>query len=160
MFKHFVAGLVLVAAACSSNPAPETFTLAPDDDQVSTGYGKQGRDSFAGAANSITREDLKRQEGRRLEDLIRSRVPGAQIVHTSNGFTIRLRGPSSIMGNNDALIVLDGVPLQETGTDLVLGSLQPSDIERIDVLKDAAAAIYGMRGANGVVIIETRNGSH
>jgi iron complex outermembrane receptor protein len=158
MFKQLVAGLALVAAACSSNPAPETFTVAPDD-QVSTGYGTQDRSSFAGAANSITREDLKGQEGRRLEDLIRSRVPGAQIVRTQHGFTIRLRGPSSLMGSNDALIVLDGVPLQESGTDLVLASLQPNDIERIDVLKDAAASIYGMRGANGVVIIETRGGT-
>jgi TonB-dependent SusC/RagA subfamily outer membrane receptor len=54
------------------------------------------------------------------------------------------------------LIVLDGVPLHDGSADLALGALQPNDIHRIDVLKDATAAIYGMRGANGVVVIETR----
>ncbi len=157
MFKHFVAGTALVAAvACSGNPAPEAVPVN-DEDFVSIGYGQQERGRVTGAVNSITRTDLEQQQNGTMEDVIRARVPGAQIISTPGGFNIRLRGPSSITGNINALIVLDGVPLQPGGADLALGSLRPSDVQRIDVLKDGSAAIYGIRGSNGVVVIETRN---
>ena len=107
---------------------------------------------MAGAVNSITREDIERQPTSTIEELIRARVPGAQIVRTPIGFNIRLRGANSITGSSNALIVLDAVPLQAAGTDLTLASLQPRDIHRIDVLKDGPAAIYGIRGSNGVVV--------
>lgn len=154
MITRFIAvSAIVMLAACSSNPAPASF----GDDQVAIGYGKQARRTIAGAVNSITREDIARHDGRTLENLIRSRVPGAQIVRTGSGFNIMLRGPSSITGNNYALIVMDGVPLNEGSAAIALGALQPNDIQRIDVLKDGTAAIYGIRGANGVVVIETRD---
>lgn len=157
MCKQFVAGVaLLMAAACSANPAPRTASLPSEEDQVAVGYGKQDRRTVAGAINSITRKDIDQQDGRTLEDLIRARVPGAQIIHSQGGFNIRLRGPSSIFGNNNALVVLDGVPLHEANAHLMLGVLQPRDVQRIDVLKDGSAAIYGIRGANGVVVIESR----
>ena len=158
MFKQFIAGVALLTAtACSSNPAPGRASFTDEEDLVSVGYGKQSRRTVAGAVNSITRKDLENQQGRKLEDLIRARVPGAQIVHASGGFNVRLRGLSSISGNNNALVVVDGVPLNEGTAHMVLGSLQPSDVQRIDVLKDGSAAIYGIRGANGVIVIESRH---
>jgi iron complex outermembrane receptor protein len=157
MFKQIIAGATLLTvAACSANPAPRPARSAGEADQVSIGYGKQDRRSVAAAINSITRKDLEHQEGRSLEDLIRARVPGAQIVRMQGGFNVRLRGLSTITGNSNALVVLDGVPLHEASAHMVLGTLQPRDVQRIDVVKDGSAAIYGIRGANGVIVIESR----
>ncbi len=153
MFKQLAAGAALFAAACSSNPAPASFG---DSDKVNVGYGTQDRREIGGAVNSISRDDIKKRNALTLEDLIRSHVPGAQIVKGRDGFSIRLRGINSVYGSNDALIVLDGMPLSEGSGASVLVSLRPEDVARIDVLKDGMAAIYGIRGSNGVVVIETR----
>jgi iron complex outermembrane receptor protein len=153
MFKQMAVGAALLAAACSGNPAPASLG---DSDQVNIGYGTQDRRAVGGAVNSIKREDIDTRTPRSIEDVIRSHVPGAQIVHNRDGFAIRMRGATSIYGSNDALIVLDGMPLSQASAPSALAALRPEEIAQIDVLKDGTAAIYGVRGSNGVVVIQTR----
>jgi len=104
-------------------------------------------------------DELRQAPARQVEELLEGRVAGVQVVRSPDGgVSLRIWGPSSIYGNSEPLYVLDGVPLNvPQGQGLFW--LDPSDIHRIDVLKDAAAiAMYGVRGANGVVLITTRHG--
>ena len=153
MFKQLAAGAALIVAACSTNPAPVSIS---DDDQVNVGYGTQERREVGGAVSSISRDDIKKRSPRSLEDMIRAHVPGAQVIRNRDGVSIRLRGMTSIYGNNDALIVVDGMPLSEGTAASALATIRPEEVAQIDVLKDGMAAIYGVRGSNGVVVITTR----
>ena len=85
------------------------------------------------------------------------RVPGLTVIHLSNGdISLRIRGTRSLQGDNEPLLVIDGVPAQGA-IGASLAGLAPHDIARIDVLKDAGStAIYGIRGANGVILITTK----
>ena len=93
-----------------------------------------------------------------IEELIEGRAPGVQVLRRSDGsFALRIRGVSSPSGNNEPLIVIDGTSSQDGNSARSLSALNPQDVQRIDVLKDAAStAFYGMRGANGVIVITTR----
>lgn len=154
MFRYIPALAVFVLVACSSNPAPRSPSHG---DKISIGYGEVDKNNFAGSASSITRENIRNAQYTRIEDLLRAEVPGIQIIGQGASMSIRMRGPSTIMGNQEPLVVVDGVPLSQ-GTGISgLATIVPADVERIDVLKDAgAAAIYGSRGANGVILITTR----
>jgi TonB-dependent SusC/RagA subfamily outer membrane receptor len=152
MVKQLAVGATMFVAACSTHSVPASV----GNDPVNTGYGTQDRREIGGAVSSISRDDIKQQNPRSLADLIQSRVPGAQIVNTRDGFAIRLRGLTSIYGSNAALIVVDGMPLSEMSAASALATMRPEDVAQIDVLKDGMAAIYGVRGSNGVVVITTR----
>lgn len=96
--------------------------------------------------NSIGRVDMKNSETyTNIYDYLRGRVPGVEIVGTS----IRIRGINTT-GNTDALIILDGMEVSD------ISDVNPMDVKSVEVLKDAASTMYGMRGANGVVIIKTK----
>ncbi|UXX79074.1 TonB-dependent receptor [Reichenbachiella carrageenanivorans] len=136
--------------------------LDPDAEQleevVVVGYGTQKKSDLTGAISQITAEDFREQPVFRVEDAMKGRAAGVAITNpagTPGGdIKIRIRGANSITGNNDPLIVIDGV----IGGSL--SSLNTSDIQSIDVLKDASAsAIYGARGANGVILVTTRKGT-
>lgn len=125
---------------------------------VVIGYGTAKKTDLTGAVSRVTAEDFKNQPLVRTEDALKGRAPGV-VVSNNTGtpggdIKIRIRGVSSITGNNDPLIVIDGV----IGGNL--RTLNTNDIESFDVLKDASAtAIYGARGANGVIIVNTKRGS-
>jgi len=96
--------------------------------------------------NSIGRVDMKNAETyTNIYDYLRGRIPGVEIVGTS----IRIRGINTT-GNTDALIILDGMEVSD------ISDINPLDVKSVEVLKDAAATMYGVRGANGVVIIKTK----
>lgn len=123
-----------------------------------------GRDSLRGGAGAVTPPDVDRYRSvpvRQVEELIAGRFPGVQVMRTpGGGFSIRIRGPSTIMGSNEPLYVVDGTPFEPT-PGMGLTWLVPGDIATIDILKDAISiAQYGVRGANGVVVITTRRGRH
>lgn len=143
---------------------------------VVIGYGSKKIKDATGSVAAITQKDFNKGIISTPEQLFQGRTPGV-IVTPSSGepgaaSTINIRGTSSIRGNNDPLYVVDGVPLDNSGTSGsrsgVEGSttpknpllfLNPNDIESISILKDASsAAIYGSRGANGVIIITTKTG--
>ena len=91
----------------------------------------------------------------RIEDLLVARVPGIQVTGQGDDLSVRFRAPSTLLGSAEALVVIDGVPLP--GGSRALALLAPADVQRIDVLKDpASTALYGTRGANGVLVVTTR----
>ncbi len=97
--------------------------------------------------------------GRQVEELLEGRVAGVRVVRSPDGdISLRIWGPSSIYGNGEPLYVLDGMPVNAVPGQ-GLSWLDPNDIERIEILKDVSdIALYGVRGANGVVLITTRHG--
>jgi TonB-dependent SusC/RagA subfamily outer membrane receptor len=116
--------------------------------EYSVGYWTVSDKDKVNAIVGINDEELNFSQYSSMTELINGRFAGVQIV---NG-EIRIRGTGSINGSNAALIVLDGM-LVDYG---ILNSLPPSQVKSIDVIKDGSASIYGARGANGVVIIETK----
>jgi len=96
---------------------------------------------------------------RQVEELLEGRVAGVRVVRSPDGgVSLRIWGPSSIYGDNEPLYVLDGMPVN-VAPGQGLFWLDPNDVERIEILKDVSAlAMYGVRGANGVVLITTRHG--
>lgn len=125
---------------------------------VVVGYATQKKVTVTGAVTQVKGTELAKSPAVNLSNSLAGRLPGITAVNSSgepgyDGSNIRIRGTNSL-GNNAALIVIDGVPNRAGGLD----RLNPADIESISVLKDAAAAIYGSRAANGVILITTKHG--
>lgn len=128
------------------------------DEVIVVGYGTQKKSVVTGAISSVKAGDLDNQPIARVEQFLQGRASGLTIAASSgqpgSSSTLRIRGTTSI-GNSDPLYVIDGVPVDIGGIDY----LNPSDIESIEVLKDAAsAAIYGARSASGVILVSTKRG--
>ncbi|HEV7837544.1 MAG TPA: TonB-dependent receptor plug domain-containing protein [Gemmatimonadaceae bacterium] len=109
----------------------------------------------------VTSEDAGRTPDEPIEKQLASRVPGIIVDRTSDGgIAIRLRGATTILGSNAPLYIVDGIPI-EAGPNGSLTGINPMDIASIEVLKDATAtSMYGVRGANGVIIIKTKITNH
>ena len=129
------------------------------DEIVITGYGSQVKKSdLTGSISSISSEDFESQPLIRVDQALQARAAGVAVTQTSGapgaGYKIRIRGANSITGNNNPLYVVDGLVVGN------INNINASDISSMEVLKDASAtAIYGNRGANGVVLITTKSGS-
>lgn len=133
---------------------------------VVVGYGSQKKRDVTGSVTNISEKDFIKGNIATPEQLVNGKIAGVQI--TSNGGApgagsrIRVRGGSSLNANNDPLIVIDGVPLDNTGVSGAanpLSFINPNDIENFTILKDASAsAIYGSRASNGVILITTKKG--
>src|SRR5438067_5958761 len=170
------------AVVVTNGTAPAvTFQLAPQAVQlsevVSVGYGTQNRRNVTGAVATVSTEALEKAPVTSIDQVLQGTAPGVQVTTASSepggALSIRIRGTSSITGNSEPLYVIDGFPIENDISGSSAGSggrtrttpanplvtLNPSDIESISILKDASAtAIYGARGANGVVIITTKQG--
>ena len=125
---------------------------------VAIGYGTQARRDVTGAIASVKAEEIKDIPTPNAMDAVKGRIPGVDVVSTGydpgEGMRVRIRGTRSIQADNEPLYVIDGIPLSGGIEDI-----NPGDIQSIEVLKDASAtAIYGARGANGVVLITTQQG--
>ena len=96
----------------------------------------------------------------RVEDLIVGRFPGVRVVRLANGRpSVRVRGSNTFMGGEEPLFVIDGMPINSSSAESALAGINPRDVARIEVLKDAGeTSIYGSRGANGVILISTKRG--
>jgi len=148
------------------------------DEVVVIGYGAIKKSDVTGAVANISEKDFNRGVIASPEQLMQGRAAGVQITTASGepggGVSVRIRGTSSVQSGNNPLFVVDGVPIggsevQSGGSNAGFGSsaarnplnfINPADIASIDILKDASAtAIYGSRGANGVVLITTKKGS-
>ncbi|WP_158795828.1 SusC/RagA family TonB-linked outer membrane protein [Pedobacter sp. L105] len=146
------------------------FTLQKDDqalnEVVVIGYGSTKRKDVTGAVSTVTSKDFQQGQITTPEQLIAGKVAGVSVISNGGapgaGSTIRIRGGASINGSNDPLIVLDGIPLSNNGISGAanpLSLINPNDIESFSILKDAsAAAIYGNRASNGVILITTKKG--
>jgi len=133
-----VAGGLAALAACSQKSNSARPTVQP-------------------AGSTVTSKDLEQSPDQPIEKVLAGRVAGVNVTRTPDGgIAVRIRGGSSIYGNNDPLYVVDGVPI-EAGPGGALTGINPYDIESIKVLKDAAeTSMYGVRGANGVIVIKTK----
>jgi TonB-dependent SusC/RagA subfamily outer membrane receptor len=118
--------------------------------EYAIGYGYVKDAEKLNALSNLSNKDMNFSMYSNMFDLIRGRIPGVQI----QGSDIIIRGMNSLLLSNAALIVVDGVICESS----ILSSLSPSQIKSINVLKDGGSSIYGSRGANGVVIIETIKG--
>lgn len=133
---------------------------------VLIGYGKQKKEDLTGSIASITSKDFN-GGSTSADQLIQGKAPGVTVTgnggNPGSGSTIRIRGGASLSASNDPLIVIDGIPMDFngiSGASNPLALINPNDIESFDVLKDAsAAAIYGNRASNGVILITTKKGS-
>jgi len=128
------------------------------DEVVVVGYGTQKRSDITGTVASISKERLEMAPNLNIAQAIQGSIPGVMVSTNSGGTnpdqTIMVRGRNSILADNDPLIVVDGIPYEGNISDI-----NPNDVEAIEVLKDAsAAAIYGSRGANGVLLVTTKQG--
>lgn len=144
------------------NQSTINITLKDDtqklEEVVVVGYGTQKKVTVTGSVASLKGEELKASPTTNLTNGMVGRMPGVIGFQRSDepgggGTTIRIRGTNSL-GSKDPLIVIDGVPGRAGGLDRI----NPSEIESISVLKDAAAAIYGSRAANGVILVTTKRG--
>ena len=121
------------------------------------GYGTSTKKEFTGASSNVGGEELQKLNIPRVDQALQGQIAGVTINTNSGspggGAAIRIRGLSTF-GDNDPLILVDGVVYDSEG----LNSLNPNDIESVNVLKDATAGIYGVRAANGVILIETKKG--
>ncbi|WP_294080784.1 SusC/RagA family TonB-linked outer membrane protein [Proteiniphilum sp. UBA5384] len=129
------------------------------EEVVVIGYGEASRKDITGSVGSVKVEDLQKAPVRSFEEALAGRVAGVQVSsqdgQPGSAIDIVIRGPSSISGSNSPLFVIDDFIVEDPENN----AINPSDIESIDVLKDASAtAIYGSRGANGVIIITTKSG--
>lgn len=143
------------------------------DETLVIAYGKSSRRYALGSVNKVSKEEISRQPVSNLLGAMVGRVAGLQITQASgvpgSPFTIRLRGQNSIANGNNPLFIIDGIPFPATSINGLatggflaspLNNINIADIESIEVLKDAeATAIYGSRGANGVILITTKKGA-
>lgn len=154
---------------------PEAMNL---DEVVVTGYGNFSRSSFTGSANTLRADLLKEMPVVSIEQKLQGMTSGVNITGSSGqpgaNASIRIRGMGSFNASNEPLFVIDGVPVTSgnlstgSGSEAsymnnaktnIMSTINPSDIENITVIKDAAASLYGSRAANGVILITTKQGS-
>ena len=137
------------------------------EDVVVIGYGSVKKSDATGSVTAIKPDDFNKGLRTTAQDALVGKVPGVNVVSSSGapgtGATIRIRSGASLSASNDPLIVIDGVPVDNStieGGGNVIGGINPDDIETFTVLKDASAtAIYGSRASNGVIVITTKKGT-
>jgi len=152
--RFAVLGICLVtSAACArrSAAAEDDRAAALRADSTRVARAEQIRSS---ASQVVTFDEGERTRYTRVEHMLQ-RFSGVQVTPKGGGFAIQIRGTGSFASNNEPLVIVDGA----TRSTSDLGRIDPRDVERIEVVKDAAASFYGVRGANGVILIKTRRGT-
>ena len=161
---------VIVAGKTTINVSMEVGTIGIEE-VVSIGYATVKKSDLTGSVGSVSDAQIKNLPASSFQQALQGQISGVQVIQNTgspgSGMVVRIRGNSSISAGNDPLYVIDGFPVSGSGrgTDGFEGgsnpmnSINPADIESIDILKDASAtAIYGSRGANGVILITTKSG--
>lgn len=145
----------------ASGAMPLTVKLTAEtnslNDVVVIGYGSKKKSDLTGALATLSSEEITKTKAPNAQEAMQGRLPGVDIKRSSGkpgaDMTVEIRGVNSIYGNTQPLYVVDGIPVAN------INDINPADIERMDVLKDASStAIFGSRGANGVVIVTTKKG--
>ena len=130
-------------------PVQASGKVDPGDETIDIGYGKVRKKSMTGTVSKIDGSNPKYASYRSIYDMIRGEVPGVQVSGTS----IRIQGASSLMLSTEPLFVVDGMVVNS------IGDIQPYAVKSIEILKGSSAAIYGSRGANGVILIKLTGAS-
>lgn len=158
--------ITLAAGQTFTLDVPLAVEVVALEELVVIGYGTQEVEDLTGSVATVTSENFNTGRIVSPEQLIQAKVAGVQVIESGEpggGASIRIRGGTSVNASNEPLFVIDGVPLQPGGGLSAgrnpLNFINPEDIASMTVLKDASStAIYGSRGANGVILIETKSG--
>ena len=143
---------LLTAAGCASTRTYTSSDQSEDNESINIGYGKARKKDMTNSVGHIKNDE--RLVYNTIYDYLRAKVPGVVVERTGSATEkIYVRGINSINSPTDPLIIVDGVEVED------ISSINPYDVESIDVLKDTAAAIYGVRGTNGVIIITLKKNS-
>lgn len=158
-FIGYASKEVLVGNQMQINVTLEASNLL--DEVVVIGYGSQRKSDLTGSVSSVSAEEITQVPTSRVDQALQGRAAGVQVTQTSGapgaGTVIRVRGGNSISGSNEPLWVIDGIIV---GTTFDLNNINSNDIKSIEILKDASSiAIYGSRGANGVILVSTKSGA-
>ena len=156
----FLGAIAVCALTACATPGSVETGQPPDGKTVDIGYGTADEGSLTGSVSTLRSEDVEKFQPRTMAELL-ARIPGLRVIEQGDphpGISVRIRGTTnSILGGEEPLFVLDGMPVT-SGAGEIRG-MNPNVIESITVLKDAGAtAIYGSRGANGVIHIKTKRG--
>lgn len=155
MTRHlllFVTIALLTATGCASSRTSAATDLSDNEESVNIGYGKVRKKDMTNSVGHIKKDEHLVYNT--IYDYLRAKVPGVIVERTgSSTEKIYVRGINTINSPTDPLIIVDGVEVED------ISSINPYDVESIDVLKDTAAAIYGVRGTNGVIIITLKKSS-
>jgi TonB-dependent SusC/RagA subfamily outer membrane receptor len=144
----------LVAAACAHHAAPRSGAAPVDSVQI--GYGAQPKDKKTGAVTTLGEGELGARP-LQIEQLLRGKVAGLEVVQEGNKVSFRIRGTKPFGADQEPLVIVDDVMIQSGSIASALAGLTPDDIKQVSVLKDVAStSIYGGRGAAGVIIITTK----
>ena len=138
--------LFLVTMIACLSGCGTTNKTSRDGDRVEVGYGTQEKDKLTAAVSNVKVRKTEAQTYSNMYDYLRGRVPGVQVTPDNR---IIIRGIGTNSDNFDPLILVDGVQVTD------LSNLDPTFVKSVDVIKDGSTAIYGMQGANGVIIITT-----
>ena len=151
--------LTVAASGACHHSAPVAGAPLPVD-TLDNGYTTSVRDHGSGAVRSLGAAEIARLRVRRVEELLAGRVPGLRVLPTPDGgFMVRVRGITTLHGDAQPLYVIDGIPVTLLAGE-GLSWLDPAEISQIDVLRDPAeTSVYGVRGANGVIVIRTKRAS-
>ena len=152
---------VVLLAAChgaSSSSAPHPARSAAKggaNDSVEVGYGTASKRDVTGSISSVDGAVTRQTTATSMADLLVGRVPGLEVRGSSSGgYSVRIRGDRSLNADGEPLFVVDGIPVAGT---TVMSDLDPREVRRVEVLKDAGSlAAYGSRGANGVILISLK----
>ena len=161
MWRAMLCGLAVAAVACAGTGrrSPEATRPRPEGDVVSVGYGTQSRRHITGAVSSYIPTEADAHVAR-VETMLQGHIPGLEVIPQGGDFTLRIRGFTTLReraGDNEPLLVIDDITVPAGSFASALAGIAPYDVARIDVLTDAGAtAVYGSRGANGVIIITTK----
>ena len=146
MKKYFIS-LVSLVTICACGPANQTRVASRMDEEVNVGYGTMSRQGVGYAIDKVQVDNTVISSYTNIAEYLRGRVAGLEV--NPNG-TIQIRGKNSLNSPTEALVLVDNIPCTDINT------INPMDIQSVEVLKDGSASIYGVQGANGVVLITTK----
>lgn len=138
--------IIFAVISVSCGTASRSSSASSEDDVLNIGYGNQMKDNSAYSISKLKIKEKEIASYNSIYDYINGRIPGVQV----NGTKIIIRGVGTITGETDPLILVDGVQTDD------ISYINPNDVADVTVLKDASASIYGVQGANGVILITTK----
>ena len=145
MMRRLITILLTIPVLIScgvSYPAPKS------DENLNVGYGTAKKSEYTMSVSALDVNDREITNCNTIYEYLAGRLPGVQLTDENH---LIIRGKTTLRANTDPLFVVDGVAMND------ISFLNPNDVKRVEILKDSAAAIYGMRGANGVIVIDTKS---
>jgi TonB-dependent SusC/RagA subfamily outer membrane receptor len=146
------ASVLSVGAACVHQPRTRVDPQEAKASQLDSLRAVEGKKHLTSGLQAVDITESDRNRFTRVEQMIQAKFSGVEVSANGAGYQIRIRGVESFSAGLEPLLIVDGTPMNSSAD---LASINPRDVVRIEVLKDAAASLYGVRGGNGVIIVTT-----